>query len=191
MKRLTNYSYALLAFSVLVAMPVYSRQTQPSPAPRSQPSVAYPDTPDGLRRCLTDVLAVAKSGDRDRLAALIQGMEIPNFAKWFDKMYGKSRGKDSAELYRMSVDHNEYKFADSLIPLAHQDGQILVRQVNGHPEPGNVVESTLLRSMRKPVDIYFVSWRPTAGAASPDVPIGYFMFIEGGFRWDDAIHVAK
>jgi TonB family protein len=129
------------------------------------------------------MLAVARTGDRDQLAAAIKDMEIPDFAKWFNKTYGKPKGRDSAELYRMNVDYDEYKFADSLIQMTEHDGQVVTRKVNDGPQPGNQFEASMLRAMRKPVDTYFASWR------AADAPASQRDGIDGKFRWNNAIHV--
>lgn len=46
--------------------------------------------------------------------------------------------------------------------------------------------------MRQPVDIYYAEWKNSTLAqnARGDL-IGYFMFIDGGFRWDSLIRMMK
>lgn len=176
MNRLRTYSLALVV-SMLISLPVLS-----------QTPAAYANTPVGLQQCLTEILTVAKRGDHDNLAARIKDMEIPDFAKWFDKTYGKSKGKDSAELYRMNVDSAEYKFANYLTKLVQQDGQPLARKVTGSPQSTD--ELAMLGALKKPVDIYCASYtykEADSAQPQPDAPIGYFMFIDGKFRWSNAL----
>jgi hypothetical protein len=153
-----------------------------------KPGLAYPDSAAGLQRCLTDVLAASKAGDSTEVAALLKDMEIPNFAKWFNKSYGKQVGNDSAELYRMNVDSNEVKLAAVFMQFTDQKGEVIVRKVNDAPEPGTL-EPAMLKASKIPTEIYFAAWRSEAEApASTDVSIGYFVFIDGRFRWDTAIN---
>jgi hypothetical protein len=186
MKHLSKYSVAFFVLSVLAASSAYPRQAQTPPPAQAQRSAEYPDTPKGLQQCLTGILAVAKSGDKTNLAALLKDMEIPNFANWFNRTYGKQKGRDSAELYRMNVDYDEVKLAQVLAQFTQQDGQVSIRTVNAAPQ--SALESAMLHALRKPVNIYFASWDSPGSAPPPQsVPIGYFLFIDGKFRWDTAI----
>lgn len=54
------------------------------------------------------------------------------------------------------------------------------------------MEWAWLQAIRKPLDIYFAEWRKTGSAnGMKGDPIGYFMFIDGGFRWDSGIQFVK
>src|SRR5580704_11931431 len=105
--------YSILFLSILVYLPAYPRRPQPSPPQQSLASTSnsYPNSAEGLRHCLTNILATAKNADQNELAALLKHMEIPDYANWFNKTYGKQLGGDSAELYRMNVDYDEVKLA--------------------------------------------------------------------------------
>ena len=150
-------------------------------------AAAYPNSADGLRQRLSDLLVTAKTMDQTALAALLKNeMEIPNFPAWFNKTYGKSDGKDFAEGYRMNVDYDEFRFAGLLKQLAQSEATIGARKINDQVELGDAAEIAKLHSMKKRADIYFASWRAPADPIAEGGPIGYFMFIEGAFRWDNA-----
>jgi TonB family protein len=63
--------------------------------------------------------------------------------------------------------------------------------VNDAPRPGPGLERDMLDAMKRPVDIYFVAWKL---ADLPDnsqpAPLGYFVFIDGKFRWDSGVTLA-
>src|SRR5665213_3844903 len=88
----------LLALFSFFAAPVHSQQP---------PETKYPDTPEGLRSLLQDILAVAKSGDGRELTAFVKDMEIPNYQKWFTKTYGKEKGRSWAAPYGRELSNNE------------------------------------------------------------------------------------
>jgi len=147
----------------------------------------YPNTADGLRQRLADLLTTAKTVDQTALAALLKSdLEIPNFPAWFNKTYGKNDGKDFAEGYRMNVDYDEFRFAGLLKQFAESGGSIVTRKINDGAEPADAAEVAKLDSMNKPIDIYFAFWSPSISGPAQRQPIGYFMFIDGAFRWDNA-----
>jgi TonB family protein len=45
-----------------------------------------------------------------------------------------------------------------------------------------------LQAIKKPLDIYFATWKTASEPEdSKGEPIGYFMFVDGGFRWESGI----
>jgi hypothetical protein len=55
--------------------------------PPTEADARYSDTTDGLQRLLQDVLAAAKNGDKEKVAAFAKGMAIPDCDAWLHKMY--------------------------------------------------------------------------------------------------------
>jgi hypothetical protein len=58
--------------------------------------------------------------------------------------------------------------------------------VNDEPQPDRGLEWGLLNSANKPLDYYFASWKMSSNDIYGE-PIGYFVFIDGMFRWDSLI----
>lgn len=76
--------------------------------------------------------------------------------------------------------------------LANADGRFVTRSVNQDPQPGRGLEWGWLQAIKQPLDIYWASWLPASESnESKAEPIGYFMFIEGNFRWDSLIQFAS
>jgi TonB family protein len=72
--------------------------------------------------------------------------------------------------------------------IAKQDGKITTRKVNDNPQPGKGLEWGWLQAIKQPLDIYWASWLPTSEPKESEAdPIGYFMFIDGGFMWESGI----
>ncbi|HEV3219366.1 MAG TPA: energy transducer TonB [Candidatus Acidoferrales bacterium] len=131
----------------------------------------------------------AGTGDAKRVARFLKDMEIPNCDAWLHKMYESG----SADSWRgvcdaSSLDSKEKSMQERFVQMAKQGGDFSTRKVNDDPEPGRGLEWGWLQAIRQPLDIYFASWKaPGAPKGSRGDPVGYFMFIEGGFRWDSGI----
>jgi len=135
---------------------------------------SYPDTEDGLRQLLTACLNAAKDGDKAQLSKAIHQMEIPDYQRWFQKvwptLYTGMYGKDLKDKQAVMTNMISY--------LAHQPGVLVIHKVGdgeqAWPKP------------TEDVDIYEASWRQES-ATAPDaekMPIGYFFYFAGGFRWN-------
>ena len=187
MRRVRRCTF-ILAFASLVLAPSTRSQDMVEASPQAVTQAAYPDTADGLRHLLQDVLAAAKSGDKQKVAAFVEDMEIPNYQAWFYKTY-----PDGAESwigpYGANLEKNERSMQQLFAKLAQEnEGELFTRSVNEFPEPGKGLEWGMLQAQKQPVDIYFASWKkPDAAKDSRGEPIGYFMFIDGKFRWDSLV----
>ena len=53
-------------------------QGQSNSAPTTVATETYANTREGLKQLLSDMRAVAKEGNEERLVALVKGTEIPN-----------------------------------------------------------------------------------------------------------------
>lgn len=169
---------------------------QELPAPPTLPSVvasSYSDTTDGLRNLLQDVRMAAKKGDKEKVAAFLKEMEIPDCDTWLHKMYEPDKADSWMGLCdAKTLASNESSMQELFASLAKADGEITTRKVNDNPQPGKGLEWGWLQAIKQPLDIYFASWKPATGQANAkDEPIGYFMFIDEGFRWDSGIRFFK
>ncbi len=169
---------------------------QELPAPPTLPSVAastYSDTTDGLRDLLQDVRVAAKKGDKEKVATFLKGMEIPDCDAWLHKMYESDKADSWMSLCdAKTLASNEKSMEELFASLAKDDGEFTTRKVNDNPQPGKGLEWGWLQAIKQPLDIYYASWKPATGQAnSKDEPIGYFMFIDEGFRWDSGIRFFK
>jgi hypothetical protein len=143
------------------------------------------NTTDGLKQLLQDVRSAAKSGDMGKVGEFLKDTEIPNCAAWVHTMYKA----DSADSWMglcdsKTLSSKEKSMAELFAQLANDDGEFSTRKVNDNPEPGKGMEWGWLQAIRQPLDIYFASWKTIRLKDSKPKPIGYFMFVDGGFRWD-------
>jgi TonB family protein len=179
-----------MLLAVLVSVPMVAR-LQPQIAPSSSQVTAskYSNSTEGLRQLLQDVRATAKSGDMKRVAAFLRDMEIPDCAVWLHKIYEADRADSWMGLCdAKTLSTNEKSMEETFSNLAKEEGEIVTRKVNDSPQPGKGLEWGWLQAIRQPLDIYFAAWkRSTESEDSKGKPIGYFMFIDGGFRWESGI----
>jgi TonB family protein len=193
MLQVTKFILGLSAASFLLALPVRS-QEGPSAPPRSVP-VTYPDTADGLRQLLQSMLGAAKDRDQRALWLFIKDAEIPNYRDWFISAYGREQGLSRGQPYGKELASNEADLQILLNGLAEKDGAFATRQVNGSLQARNQMErdmQDLAASSTHPIDIFYAEWKDNEGAGdSPNDPIGYFMFIDGKFRWNSNVRVFK
>ena len=151
------------------------------------------NTKEGLKQLLLDLRDEAKLCDTEILAALVAKFEIPNCGVWLHRMYDSDKadswmGQCDPEKLRES----EKSMRELLIQLSAQEGDFFVRKVNDEAEPGRGMEWGWLQAIHYPLDIYFVSWKPPLDPRDINGdPIGYFMYIDGGFRWESGIVVVK
>lgn len=108
-------------------------------------------------------------------------------------MYERDKAESWMGLCEAKVRDSEEKSMRELFErIAQDDGDILIRKVNDNPEPGRGMEWGWLQAIKQPLDIYFASWKPARETEATKIePVGYFMFIDGGFRWDSSIHFVK
>jgi hypothetical protein len=151
--------------------------------PRSDiPNVA--NSVEGLQQQLRYALAVARSGDEKKLAAVVQEMEIPDYEAWFSATFGPA-GPAYAKHYGTELAKRNIARQNMLRATAHNMNashteKVLVRKVNDAPEAGNAFESGVVKNLQRRVDIYFAYY---ATRAPKPNPIGYFVFVDGKFRW--------
>jgi TonB family protein len=192
-KWLPRLAYTLFAISLLIPTAIRS-QEKASPTAARAASPHYPNTTEGLRQLLQELRSLAKDGDNPGMVALVKAMEIPNCDAWLHQMYEP----DKADSWMALCDANtleskEKSMQEMFVELATQEGEISTRKVNDDPEPGNGMEWGWLQAIKHPLDIYFASWKSSSPSENhpKGEPIGYFMFIDGGFRWESSISFAK
>jgi TonB family protein len=179
---------------VLSTLPTAARsQEQSVSVPATASTGTYANTTEGLKQLLLDMRTVAKEGDTDKLAAFVKGMEIPNCDAWLHRMYDSDKADSWMGLCEAkSRDPRERDMRELFGQIAKQDGQLTTRKVNDNPQPGKGLEWGWLQAIKQPLDIYWASWLPTSEPKESEAdPIGYFMFIDGAFRWDSSIQSFK
>jgi TonB family protein len=192
MKQIRKAALMIAVVLAALARPTLAQEKNAPSASQAQVSSPYPNTADGLKQFLQDVLAAAKTGDTQKVAVFVKDMEIPNYETWFYKTFPADSAKSWVGPYGANLDRNERSMQELFAQLSQKEGELFARKVNDSPEPGKGLEWGMLQSLRQPVDIYFASWKkPGDATTSRGDRVGYFMFIEGKFRWNSLISFAR
>jgi TonB family protein len=184
----------LFPFLILPFFPLFARSQGPIPASPSSAESArgYENSSDGLRWQLQDILNAARNQNREKLESLIRQTEIQNYEDWFTKTFGREKGESWAEPYGRNLAGNEKNFEDLFTQLAEEDGEFSARRINDDPAPARPVEAGMVNVLQRPVDIFFASWKKRdSPQGSKSISIGYFVFLDGKFRWDSAISATE
>ncbi len=183
-----------MALALFPTAPARSQQPAPpfqSPSPQAAAAPEYPDTTEGLEDLLSEIGEAEKRKDVYGLAQMADYLQIPNYENWFTETFGADKGKAWADAYAISREKNGNDPQQNLPSIPVTGGEFVIRKTNGAPRPGPGLEPDMLAAMKVPVDIYFVAWKL---ADLPDnsqpAPLGYFVFIDGKFRWDSGVTLA-
>jgi len=168
---------ALLAF--LVVFPSDARLQERSVSTLTAPT--YPNSSEGLKQLLEYIRIAAKENNERRVTAFLKAMEVPNCDTWLHKMYEADKADSWMSLCDAKTLASREKFMrERFVDIAGEDGEILTRKVNDNLNPGRGLEWGWLQAIRQPLDIYFASWKTTESWTEP---LGYFIFVDGDFRW--------
>jgi TonB family protein len=180
----------LVSLLIPVLFPLFARaqETTAPPGTPADSSSAYEDSTEGLRLQLQEILTAAKDHNRPKLESLTKQMQIPNYEKWFTTTFGQERGESWAEPYGNGIAENQEHFENLFMQMAEDDGEIYTRKVSDNPGPPGGMEAGLINSLQGPVDFFFASSKKRGSPQdSKGDPIGYFVFLDGKFRWDSTI----
>jgi TonB family protein len=183
-----NYVVGTVIVLLAVSLPTNALYLQ------RQANSTYTDTTADFQRFLQDILDATKQGDKQRVASLLKDTEVPNCDAWLYKMY-KS---DSADSWMSLCDSKtlgpkEKSMGELFAGFAKEGGEFFTRKVNDSPHGGEGgLESGLVHGGKEPLEVYFASWKSAnQPKEAKGEPIGYFYFLDGGFRWDSLISFVK
>jgi TonB family protein len=160
-------------------------EESPKSAATSTPSAApvYPDTTDGLRQLLGQLVEAIQKGDTQETSRLLEIQSVPDPKNWFARTFGPGLGERAAELYAQAANDPSPKTLDSL-RAAIRGGKLNVDVKRYEPPDESAPESTvrpLLRAMQTPGAVFVAS-------IYKDLPFawrfpGYFFYVNGNFRF--------
>lgn len=148
----------------------------------------YPNTEEGLRLFLEDIRSAAMRNEKQKVANLVKQTEIPDYQNWFRKTYPTDKAESWSKPYGEELKRNQDNLLLLFTRLSQADGRFIVRKVSDKPEATNGLEADLLHAAQTPLDIYFASWKSESPHDRHTEGIGYFIFIDGMFRWDSVVY---
>lgn len=139
----------------------------------------YPDSPKGLKQELKDMREVARKGRSDRLRAMVTDLEIPDARAWYLENFGTS-GLETAEIYKKNLAKSEERLENQMIEFAREDGYFSVKKQDAKKAFPSLITAP---------EVFLAAWKRTSvyGEDSSETPFGYFLFVDGKFRWDSTI----
>lgn len=183
-------SVSLLVGASVALLVMGTARPEPRQDSGATSQASYEDSSDGLQQLVQSFLAASKRGDIKAIEAALRHSEIPDCDAWLHNMYESDKADSWMSLCDAhALESREKSMETHLAQLAQREGRVQARKVNDSPEGD--VESAWLSVLRQPLDIYFVGWKPTDRPDAKPEPIGYFMYIDGDFRWDSNIRFAS
>jgi len=157
---------------------------------QAQANSTYTDTTAEFQRFLQNILDATKKGDKQRVASLLKSTEIPNCDAWLHQMYKSDQADSWMGLCDSKTLSSKQKSMEELFAgFAKGEGEFSTRKVNDNPQDGEGgLESGMVHGGKQPLEVYFASWKfSNQPKDAKGEEIGYFYFLDGGFRWDSLI----
>ncbi len=167
--------YFLLVFLLLGRLLPAAGQTQSPP---------IPETAAGLKSFLQQLSEVAASDDSPKSSVAFQQLEIPNPGNWFYDLLGSDVSKRVTVAYSVNPGGREEDLRKQLATVKTRDREILVAPlVASSGRPLAPVEQAFSSAMKTTQLFYSVKLVDLADNSV--IPVGYFVYITGTFRFVD------
>jgi hypothetical protein len=136
----------------------------------------YPNSASGLKQELKDMREMAREHGSVRLRAIVTDLEFPDARAWYLTNFGTS-GLQIANHYEKNLAESEERLRNQMIEFAHEDGYFSVRK-----QDAKKVYPSLLTTP----EVFLATWKTNSihGEDPSETPFGYFLFVDGKFRWD-------
>ena len=144
---------------------------------------AVPETADGLKAQMTQVLAAVKADDKEKVEQLTQGLVLPDPEAWFKEVFGDELGEKVAADYTRRVKDLPTGVAKTIARYIEQGyTEVNARKAQKDDDlkdvPGRV--RAAFAAMKKPVPLY------AAGFCKPGEKWGNaiysFVYVKDAFR---------
>jgi hypothetical protein len=153
--------------------------------------VSYPESTDGLKKLMSDILDAQKSGDTAKFKSLVKDLELPDAEGWFKNVFGDDKGAKAAAQYKSQTSSLQQDL-EKLFAKIVSDGQteIKITRLEKADDPqatGN--QKDVIAAMKNPVPIY------SARFVKPGETLGMhlynYVYVDGTFRLAGKMDAAK
>ena len=188
-----SFSKSLLLFISIASLPARFSQ-EVSTIPKSQSS-AYPNTSEGLRKLIDEILRAIEAKDSTKESELISGLLLPPNSKWLTEEYGPGFGANLATAYRELEPGLEQEI--KTIYEGNVERGWITPEIRRYldPESVNAPIDQFLNCMEQIVPLYATNFHGDSGSlyysqkagengkqVAGDLN-GYFVYDQGGFRF--------
>jgi len=166
MRHALNLTFALLIISLAAA-------------PQGTKPQAYPDTPEGLRDLMLDIVE-ATSKQHPSRDTLVASLVLPEDSSWFQDTFGHEKGASLSKAYRDSLAAFD-RYMQGLFRHCASEGlrEIQVERVDEGPAAARGIGGRVASHMKQRVPLYRVSFRKGGRELASSQN---YVFSEGGFR---------
>jgi len=153
--------------------------------------VSYPESTDGLKKLMSDILDAQKSGDSAKVKSLVKALELPDAEAWFKNVFGDDKGAKAAAQYKTNTAALQTDL-ERLFAKIVSDGQteIKITRLEKADDPeatGN--QKDVIAAMKNAVPIY------SARFVKPGETLGMhlynYVYVDGTFRLAGKMDAAK
>ena len=125
------------------------------------------------------MLKAARRRRSDQLRVMVTDLEIPNARGWYLANFGTS-GMETADEYEKNLTKSEERLENQMIEFAREDGYFSIKKQNAKKVYPSLVTAP---------EVFLAAWKRISiyGEDPSETPVGYFLFIDGKFRWDSTI----
>jgi len=171
----SRISRSLLLSASLAALP---------PAAHAAQAASYPDTATGLKSFLQHLSELVASEDSAKASAAMKQLEIPEAGKWFYDLFGPELAKRVTVAYAVNPNGREEELEKQLETVKTRDREVFVTPlVASAGRPLAPLERALFDAMKSPQIFY--SAKLVDLSDNSVIPLGYFVYAAGGFRYLD------
>jgi TonB family protein len=171
----------VLLFVLLIGNAAPAQEGAATPAP-AQSAANYPDSPEGLRKMLEELLSATRQKEVAKVQAIHANMTLPDYEHWFVRAFGEHDGSKLAALYAKEIAEWDSYLNTAFDPAARlKKLQLNVSRVEStHQGPLGDVYAAL----REPATLYTARTGTPREASA--LQLGYFFYVAGQFRFVDA-----
>jgi len=146
---------------------------------------SYPDSPEGLRNVVETIFGAIRSGDKAKTSTYCSNLLISDHTAWFVKVFASTEGSRLDARYSSVLAANPNLFRDLFATsLFHSRTNLQITVLQRPVDPGPRLAQVAVQAMATPVPLYYVAGRnDDPKDAFPASGIGYFVYVDGGFRF--------
>lgn len=163
---------------------VTAAQENPAPAP-AETRAAYPESAEGLKNFLQDLMAGIKSGDGQKSSAALASLAIPSNSDWFVKTFGPTEGS-RLESKKEELQNKPQEWVEKRIKDCVEAGKtdVGVQRLRVSSDTPMVLQQAVLAAMVATTPIYHASAQRDSNDRS-GMSLGDFVYFDGGFHYID------
>ncbi|MBI3270888.1 MAG: hypothetical protein HYZ53_17940 [Planctomycetes bacterium] len=175
----------VLAFAgSVIAQEAGPKPKGPMPPPKETPPAGEPpkgepklgatggtEAVEGLQKLTRDILAAARTGDKEKLSPMMQGLILQTHDVWFKKVFGPEIGGDLAAAYAKRQAGLEQELTRIYTDRAKEEGaDIKVVKIERGGKDLTPRQHDVLAAMKEASPLYVVRFQKLVGSAATGKP---------------------